>query len=123
MLSHFQPPAWAGMVIVVGDAAFAAKENMKLLQARDKADPQRRWGFVFARARTWNMETGKSLSNLVRHTPYRCHRKTWISRLPGHKARKTFWIFEKHTRLKHLGDITVVLSKKGVTWAPRRLSS
>lgn len=123
MLSHFQPPAWARMVIVVGDAAFAAKENMKLVQAGDKADPQRRWGFVFAIARTWNMENGKSFSNLVKHTPYHCYRKTWILRLPGHNRRETFWIFEKHTRIKHLGDVTVVLTKKGVTWALRKLSS
>ncbi|MBU4355211.1 MAG: hypothetical protein KJ822_07670 [Proteobacteria bacterium] len=47
MLSHFQPPDWAKVVIVVGDAAFAAKDNMKLIQARDKADSQRRWGTTF----------------------------------------------------------------------------
>jgi len=120
MLGHFQPPAWARMVIVVGDAAFASKENMKLVQARDKADPQRRWGFVFAIARTWNMENGKSLSNLVKHTPYRFYRKTWIPRLPGRNRRKTFWIFEKHTRLKHLGDVTVVLTKKGRNLGPKK---
>jgi hypothetical protein len=40
MLSHFQPPDWSQ--VVVGDAAFAAKDNMKLVQARDKADSQRR---------------------------------------------------------------------------------
>ena len=119
MLSHFQPPDWAKVVIVVGDAAFAAKDNMKLIQARDKADSQRRWGFVFAIARTWNMADGKSLRNLVKHTPHSCYRKTWIPRLPDHKGRKTFWIFEKLTRLKHLGDVTVVLTKKGRNVGPK----
>jgi hypothetical protein len=119
MFSHFQPPDWAKVVIVVGDAAFAAKDNMKLIQARDKADSQRRWGFVFAIARTWNMADGKSLRNLVKHTPHSCYRKTWISRLPDHKGRKTFWIFEKLTRLKHLGDVTVVLTKKGRNVGPK----
>ena len=119
MLSHFQPPDWAKVVIVIGDAAFAAKDNMKLTQARDKADSQRRWGFVFAIARTWNMADGKSLRNLVKHTPHSCYRQTWIPRLPDHKGRKTFWIFEKLTSLKHLGDVTVVLTKKGRNVGPK----
>lgn len=119
MLSHFQPPDWAKVVMVIGDAAFAAKDNMKLIQARDKADSQRRWGFVFAIARTWNMADGKSLRNLVKHTPHSCYRQTWIPRLPDHKGRKTFWIFEKLTSLKHLGDVTVVLTKKGRNVGPQ----
>jgi hypothetical protein len=92
---------------------------MKLIQARDKADSQRRWGFVFAIARTWNMADGKSLRNLVKHTPHSCYRKTWIFRLPDRKGRKTFWIFEKHTHLRHLGDVTVVLTKKGRNVGPK----
>jgi hypothetical protein len=120
MLSHFQPPGWANWVIVVGDAAFAAKTNMKLIQARDHTDPQCRWGFVFAIARTWKMADGKSLKNLVKHTPRSCYRQTWIPRLPDHKRRKTFWIFEKHTRLRHLGDVTVVLTKKGRNVGPEK---
>jgi hypothetical protein len=119
MLSHFKPPDWAKVVMVVGDAAFAAKDNMKLIQARDKADSQRRWGFVFAIARTWNMADGKSLKNLVKYTPNSCYRQTWIPRLPDRKGRKTFWIFEKLTSLKHLGDVTVVLTKKGRNVGPK----
>jgi hypothetical protein len=119
MLSHFQPPDWAKVVIVLGDAAFASKDNMKLIQARDKADSKRRWGFVFAIARTWKMADGKSLRNLVKHTPNSCYRQTWIPRLPDHQGRKTFWIFEKRTRLKHLGDVTVVLTKKGRNVGPK----
>jgi hypothetical protein len=119
MLSHFQPPDWAKVVIVLGDAAFASKDNMKLIQARDKADSKRRWGFVFAIARTWKMADGKSLRNLVKHTPNSYYRQTWIPRLPDHQGRKTFWIFEKRTRLKHLGDVTVVLTKKGRNVGPK----
>lgn len=39
MFSHFQPPDWAQVVLVAGYAAYAAKDNMMLIQARDKADP------------------------------------------------------------------------------------
>jgi len=107
------------VVIVIGDAAFAAKDNMKLIQARDKDESHRRWGFVFAIARIWNMAYGKSLRNLVKHTPHSCYRQTWIPRLPDHKGRKTFWISEKLTSLKHLGDVTVVLTKKGRNVGPQ----
>jgi hypothetical protein len=103
----------------VGDAAFASKDNMKLILAREKSDSQRRWGFVFAIARTWKLADGKSLMNLVKHTTRSCYRTTWISRLPERKERKVFWIFEKRTCLKHLGDVTVVLTKKGRNVGPQ----
>lgn len=119
MVSNFQPPAWAQRIVVIGDAAYASKENMQLVQQRDKDDPQRQWHFLFAIARTWNMENGKSLKKLVKHTPHTCYRRTWIERLPGNRGRKTFWIFEKRNRLKHLGDVIVVLSKKGRNVGPK----
>jgi len=92
--------------MVVGDAALAAKANMQMIPAGDEADTQRRWGFVFALARTRHPADGKSLRNLVKHTPHSCYAKTWMPRWPGHQGRKTFWIFARHTRLKHLGDVT-----------------
>ena len=45
------PPSWAKLVIV-GDAAYGSTANMRMVQDRDKADTTRRWGFVFAIART-----------------------------------------------------------------------
>jgi hypothetical protein len=48
MLREFNPPEWAKCVIVCGDAGFGSRENMKMVLAKDKADPKRRWGFVFA---------------------------------------------------------------------------
>ena len=53
MVDAFEPPRWAKLVIVGGDAAYGSKANMRMVQDRDKADPARRWGFVFAIARTW----------------------------------------------------------------------
>ena len=40
---------------------------MAMVKARDKADPTRRWGFVFAIARTWKTVEDKSIKNLVTH--------------------------------------------------------
>jgi hypothetical protein len=74
---------------------------------------------VFAIARTWKMEDGKSLSNLVKHIPYANFQKTWIPRLANDKGRKTFWVFRKRARLRHIGDVTMVLSKTGRNVAPK----
>lgn len=120
MFQNFTPPPWAKTVITTADSGFASKENFKLIQKRDKDDHKRRWGFVFSIARTWNMQDGKSLSNLVKHLPYKYYKKTWIHRLPEGNRRKTFWIFEKHVCLNHIGDVTVVLSKKGRNVGPKK---
>jgi hypothetical protein len=119
MLQRFHPPDWAGFVIVTADAGFASRENMQLVQKLDKQDQNRLWGFVFAIARTWKMEDGKSLSNLVKHIPYGSFQRTWIPRLATDKGRKTFWVFRKRARLRHIGDVTIVLSKTGRNVCPK----
>src|SRR5262249_11280517 len=60
MVRHFTPPVWATRVIVEGDAAYGSKENMKMVLKRDADDSARRWGFVFAIARTWKTSEGKA---------------------------------------------------------------
>jgi hypothetical protein len=120
MLKRFKPPDWAKLVVVTADAAFASKDNMQLIKQLDQSDQNRRWGFVFAIARTWNMEDGKSLSNLVKHIPHRVFQRTWIPRLTNDKSRKSFWVFRKCTRLRHIGDVTMVLSKKGRNVGPKK---
>jgi hypothetical protein len=120
MLKRFKPPAWAELVIVTADAAFASLDNMKLIKKLDRSDPHRRWGFVFAIARTWNMENGKSLSNLAKHIPHKTFQRTWIPRLANEKSRKTFWVYRKRARLRHIGDVTMVLSKKRRNMCPKR---
>ena len=118
MVEAFSPPAWARLVIVGGDAAYGSKENMKMVRRRDQADRSRRWGFVFGIARTWKTEEGKHLKDLVNHLPYNRYTRTWIPRVAegaqGSKKRKTFWIYGQHMRLRHIGDVMMVLSKKGL---------
>ena len=36
---------------------------------RDADDPARRWGFVFAIARTWKTVEDKAIKDLVKHGP------------------------------------------------------
>ena len=118
MVGAFVPPSWAKLVIVGGDAAYGSKANMQMVQDRDQADAARRWGFVFAIARTWKTVEGKSLKNLVTHIPHKYYQCTRVPR-EGRKGRKTFWTYSTCLGLRHVGDVTVVLSKTGRNTGPQ----
>jgi len=120
MVGEFVPPRWAKLVIVGGDAAYGSKANMAMVKARDKADTARRWGFVFAIARTWKTVEEKSIKDLVTHVPYKYYQCTRVPREPGRKGRKTFWTSSTCLCLRHVGDVTVVLSKQGRNRGPQQ---
>src|SRR5262249_35422650 len=92
MVRRFVPPAWATRVIVEGDAAYGSRANMQMVLKRDAADAARRWGFVFALARTWKTAEGKALKDLVTHMPHKYYQRTRVPRLPGAHGSKTFWV-------------------------------
>ena len=119
MLREFTPPSWATLVIVSGDAAYGSKANMQMVKDRDKADDKRRWGFVFAIARTWKTVDEKMIKNLVTHLPRNLYSRTWIPKEIEGQGRKTFWIYGKRLCLCHVGDVTMVLSKKGRNVGPK----
>ncbi len=118
MVGEFVPPSWAKLVIVGGDAAYGSKANRRMVQDRDKAEAARRWGFVFAIARTWKTVEDQSLKNLVTHIPHKYSQCTRVAREPGRKGRKTFWTYSTRLCLRHVGEVTVVLSKKGRNLGP-----
>jgi DDE superfamily endonuclease len=62
MLNELGVPRWCTTVIVVADAAYAARENLQAIQARH-------WWFVMAFPRTWKFTDGHSLRALVAHLP------------------------------------------------------
>jgi hypothetical protein len=120
MVGEFIPPSWAKLVIVGGDAAYGSQANMRMVQDRDKADTARRWGFVFAIARTWKTAEDKTIKNLVTHVPHTYYQRT---RVPGEQAwqsRKTFWTFHTRVGLRHIGEVTMVLSKRGRNLGPKQ---
>jgi Transposase DDE domain len=119
MVGEFVPPSWAKLVIVGGDAAYGSKANIRMVQDRDKADAARRWAFVFAIARTWKTVEDKSLKNLVTHIPQKYYQCTRVPRAQGRKGRTTFWTYSTRLCLRHVGDVTVVLSKKGRNVSPQ----
>ena len=90
-----------------------------MVKARDHADTTRRWGFVFAIARTWKTVEEQSLKNLVTHIPQKYDQCTRVPRAHGRKGRRTFWTYSTRLCLRHRGDVTVVLSKKGRNVSPQ----
>ena len=89
-----------------------------MVQDRDKADTARRWGCVFAIARTWKTMEDNTLKNLVTHVPHTYYQCTRVPR-EGRKGRKTFWTYSTGLCLRPVGDVTVVLSKKGRNMGPQ----
>jgi hypothetical protein len=119
IVEEFAPPHWAELVIVGGDAAYGSKANIRMVQDRDKADAARRWGFVFAVARIWQTVEEKSIKHLVTHMPHKYYQGTRVAREPGRKGRRTFWTYHTDLCLRHVGDVTLVLSKKGRNVGPK----
>jgi len=118
MVGHFRPPVWAKRMIVEGDAAAGSQENIKLVRQRDADGPNRHEGFVVAIARLWQTVEGKALKDLVTHVPRPYFQRTRIPPLPGAQGCNPFWIFSQRLCLRHIGDVTVVLSKKGCNIGP-----
>lgn len=119
MVGRFVPPSWAKRVIVEGDAAYGSQDNIKMVMKRDADDPARRWGFVFAIARTWKTAEDKAIKDLVTHLPRKYYQRTRVPRLPGATGCKTFWVYSTRLCLRHIGDVTVILSKRGRNLGPK----
>jgi hypothetical protein len=120
MVQRFVPPPWATRVIVEGDAAYGSQDNMKMVMQRNVDDPARRWGFVFAIARTWKTGEDKAIKDLVTHLPRTYYQRVRVPRLPGTPGCKTFWVYSTRLCLRHIGDVTVVLSKRGRNLGPKQ---
>jgi Transposase DDE domain len=120
MVGRFVPPPWAKRVIVEGDAAYGSHENIKMVQQRDADDAPRRWGFVFAIARTWQTVEDKASKDLVTHWPRLYSQRTRVPRLPGAKGCTTFWVSSTRLWLRHIGDVPVVLRKRGRNLGPKQ---
>jgi len=114
----FTPAAWAKVVIVEGDAAYGSQDHMKRVLQRDAQDPVRTWSFVFAIARPWKTVEGKAIKDLVAHLPRKYYRRTWVPRIPASNGRRSFWVYRTRLGLRHVGDVTVVLSKTGGNVGP-----
>ena len=112
MLQTFKPPSWGRQVVVSADAGFAANKTLQLIDERN-------WAYVFAMPRTRKFTNGKSLRDLVRHLPKSCYHRRASYKPDG--RRRDDWVFVRHATLNHLGDVTIVLSKKRRNDGPKHV--
>jgi Transposase DDE domain len=112
MLQEVVLPAWCKKVVVVADAAYPSRANLQAIQAR-------RWFFVIAFPRTWKLANGQHLRDLVTHLPLHHYRQVRVPLLVPRARRRVFWTFAKRTKLRQVGDVTVVLSRRRRNDSPK----
>src|ERR687894_2118280 len=112
MLEALVLPAWCKCVIVVADAAYASRKNLKAIQARG-------WFFVIAFPRTWKLANGQYLRDVVTHLPIYHYRQVRVPLVVPTARRRVFWTFAKSAQLAHVGDVTVVLSRRRRNDSPK----
>ena len=120
MVGECVPPPWAKLVGVGGDAADGSQDHSRMGQARDQADTARRWALVFASARPWKTTDEQTLKNLVTHLPHQYDQRTRVPRETPGRGRSTFWTSHTRLSLRHGGDVTLVVSKRGRTLGPKQ---
>ena len=113
MLEDLILPPWCKMVIVVADAAYASRANLKAIQAR-------RWFFVIAFPRTWKLANGQYLRDIVTHLPLHYYRHARVPPLIPQARGRVFWPFAKRAQLCHVGDVTVILSRRRRNHSPKQ---
>ncbi|PON10990.1 hypothetical protein C2W62_47165, partial [Candidatus Entotheonella serta] len=112
MLETVDLPSWVREVMVLGEAGFAANPTLKLIDKQG-------WTYVFAMARNREFTNGKYVSDLMRYLPKSSYRRRAIRKPDGRRC--DYWVFEKRTALHHLGDVTMVLSKKRRNAGPNQV--
>jgi hypothetical protein len=55
----------------------------------------------------------------MRHLPKSCYRRRAIYKPAGRRC--DYWVFQKRATLNHLGDVTIVLSKKRRNQGPNQV--
>jgi hypothetical protein len=113
MLEALVLPSWCKCVIVVADAAYASRKNLKAIQARG-------WFFVIAFPRTWKLANGHYLWDIVTHLPIHHYHRVRVPPLVPTGRQRTFWTFGKHAQLRHIGDVTVILSRRRRNDSPKQ---
>jgi hypothetical protein len=112
MLREVVLPAWCKKVVVVADAAYPSRANLQAIQARG-------WYFVIAFPRTWKLANGQYLRDVVTHLPIHHYRQVRVPLVVPNTQRRVFWTFAKQAQWAHVGDVTVVLSRRRRNESPK----
>jgi hypothetical protein len=112
MLKTLELPPWVRQVVVSADAGFAANKTLQLIT-------DLHWTYVFAMPRTRKCTNGKYLRDLVRHLPKSCYCRRASWKPDGRRC--DYWVFVRPATLNHLGDVTILLSKKRRNDGPKQV--
>jgi Transposase DDE domain len=112
MFAHLLLPAWCKRVVVVADAAYPSRATLQAIQARG-------WFFVIAFPRTWKLANGQHLRDVVTHLPIHHYQQIRVPLVVPTARRRVFWTFAKQAQLAHVGDVTVVLSRRRRNDSPK----
>lgn len=112
MLSRFRAPGWCREVVVIADAGFASKDNLRLIQGLG-------WRYVFGLARTWKLDDGTHLKDLANHLPRKRYHR--VASYNPARRRRDYWAFVRRAKLKTLGDVTILLSKRRLNERPKKI--
>ena len=112
MLKAVSLPAWCKTVVVIAAAAYPSRANQHAIQARG-------WCFVIAFPRTWKLANGQYLRDVVTHLPIPHYRQIRVPLVVPTARRRIFWAFAKQAQLAHVGDVTVVLSRRRRNDSPK----
>ena len=112
MLGAVILPAWCKNVVVVADAAYPSRANLQAIQKRG-------WFWVLAFPRTWKLANGQHLRDIVTHLPLHLYRQVRVPLVVLAARRRVFWTFAKQAQLAHVGEVTVVLSRRRRNDSPK----
>jgi hypothetical protein len=112
MFAELILPAWCKQVVVVADAAYPSRANLRAIQAHG-------WFFVLAFPRTWKLGNGQYLRDIVTHLPIHHYQQIRVPLVVPTAHRRVFWTFAKSARLAHVGEVTVVLSRRRRNVSPK----
>jgi len=97
-------------VVVVAEAGWAAHATLRLMTAKHSPE-------VCAMPRTRKCPKGTPRRDLVHHLPQSCSSRR-ASHTPDGR-RQDSWVFPRRATLHHLGDVTIVRSKKRRNQGPK----
>lgn len=127
MFENFTPPQWTKTMIVLADSEYASKKSLQAIIRRNGQSEETgvHCYFVMSFARTWKLDgektiggNTKKLKDVVEYLPRFRYNKTWIPEIHGH--RKVYWMYSRKIRLDTVGEVTMVISKKGRNTLPKK---
>src|SRR5262245_24714070 len=70
--------------------------------------------------RRHSSSASNNTSHRASHLPRKYYQRVRVPRLPGTTGCNAFWVYSTRLCLRHVGDVTVVLSKRGRNLGPKQ---